>query len=534
MNNYRIFALFVSVTLLFAVDPACLWAEASVSTADAPLNTEKTAETVNNLFSSDRVALKEIGTLKTFSSNEIERSPISIGFECLDREMFDPEKCYDPLAAAGVKWARCQTGWSRCEKEKGKYDFAWLDSIVDNLLKRGIQPWFNVGFGNKLYMNNVYSDAAVGFVPLYYGDEALQAWKNYIQALAKHYKGRVEYFEIWNESNISNFWQPKTANPGEYGRLVRLTAQVIRAEIPDAKIGACVSGIVHPFSVRFLQSDIVKDLNFFSFHGYCVQPELNYAKECALLRRLLDENGGKNVALWQGEAGFPSWFPAGHWLPPYVLESERNQAVWMLRRYFIDFSNGIQISSFFQMADMMGKEYKMSNVTRKNPARHGILNGLTYTPKLSYGTMRNLSALFSNGTKSEDLYMSVNLNGELPRTKRASRRTDASVCTNTYVRNGFPLFGYHCAEDVQYGFAGMGNVSITVENGLKYKPIKKPVLIDMLTGKAYRIEKASGLGSVLLTLNKLPLTDSPLVICDEAALPIEEIPQSSAAGNADK
>lgn len=477
------------------------------------------SESSDSFCSLPNVALEELGNLKTLKSSEIKESPISIGFECLDREMFDPEKCYDPLANTGVKWARCQTGWSRCEKEKGRYDFTWLDSVVDNLLTRGIQPWFNVGFGNKLYMKDVYSDAAVGFVPLYYGEETLNAWKNYIHALAKHYKGRVRYFEIWNESNISQFWQPKKANPDEYVKLIRITAEAIRTEIPDAKIGGCISGIVHPFSIQFLQSGILKDLNFFSIHPYCVQPELNYAKNCSFLRRLLNENGGKNVALWQGESGYPSWFPEKHWLPPYVLQSERNQAVWMLRRYCIDITNGIQLSSFFQMADMMGKEYKMSSSTQKNPARHGILNGITYTPKLSYKTMQHLSTLFSNGTKSENLYFSISLNQTLPRKERHSRLVDAAICCNTYVRNGFPIFEYHCAEDMQYGFKEMGNISVSLENGIKYKRIEKPVLIDMLSGKVYRIMKSGKKNSPLMDIQKLPLTDYPIIICDESVYP---------------
>ena len=61
--------------------------------------------------------MKKIGRLKTYTSKEIENSYVSIGFECLDRDLFNPEKCYDLLAESGVKYARCQTGWAKCEKE---------------------------------------------------------------------------------------------------------------------------------------------------------------------------------------------------------------------------------------------------------------------------------------------------------------------------------------------------------------------------------------------------------------------------------
>ena len=62
--------------------------------------------------------MNKIGKLKTYTSKEIDKSYVSIDFCCLDRELFKPEKCYELLGKTGIKHARCQTGWSRCEKEK--------------------------------------------------------------------------------------------------------------------------------------------------------------------------------------------------------------------------------------------------------------------------------------------------------------------------------------------------------------------------------------------------------------------------------
>ena len=63
--------------------------------------------------------LKKIGKVKTFSSSEIKFSRMGIGFEKLDRNVFDPEKAYDKVAATGAKFVRIQSGWERTEKEKG-------------------------------------------------------------------------------------------------------------------------------------------------------------------------------------------------------------------------------------------------------------------------------------------------------------------------------------------------------------------------------------------------------------------------------
>ena len=91
------------------------------------------------------------GKLPVVSADKIPFSRLGIGFEKLDRDTFDPNKAYDKLAAIGVKQVRIQSGWARCEKEKGVYDFGWLDAIVDNIRSRGMEPWLDLCYGNPLY-----------------------------------------------------------------------------------------------------------------------------------------------------------------------------------------------------------------------------------------------------------------------------------------------------------------------------------------------------------------------------------------------
>ena len=271
--------------------------------------------------------------------------------------------------------------------------------------------------------------------------------------------------------------------------------------------------------LKLFRSGILSELNFFCIHSYCVQPELNYPQTVSLLRRTLDSSGGSHVELWQGEGGYASCFPEKHWLPPYVLKSERNQAVWMLRRYFMDFSSGLKVSSFFQMADMTNN-YQTGDKVRKNPAQHGILDGVDYTPKLSYRTMQHLTAFFRNGMKAADLYCGTILENALPRNERHSRLADIAVKTNTFIRDGHPFFEYHLAEDMQYGFPGISSFAIDTEIRPGLKAIKDPVLLDMLTGRILRIENWQiDVYGEICSFRDLPLTDYPLVVCDAKALP---------------
>lgn len=467
------------------------------------------------IFDNEMVKLEELGVINPRSSSEIGKSSLSIGFECLDRQLFDPEKCYTPLAATGIKHARCQTGWNRCEREKNHYDFKWLDEVVDNLLCRGIKPWFNVGYGNKLYMTECFGDAAVGWVPLYFGDETLQAWVNYIVQLTKHFNGRVDCYEIWNESNLDEFWYPKDASPEDYIELTRISAEAIHSIQPNARIGVCVTNAVHEYSVQLIKKGVAKYIDFFCIHPYRVLPENDSDREIASLRRLLDETGGDKVAIWQGEVGYCSQFPRPHFLQTWSRGSELQQAKWLLRRFIGDLAMNLEISSFFQMADMAPNKYHTSHANVV-PGRHGLLNGDDYSPKKSYYAIRNLAALFDAETPGTALNSSLDIPQLLPKDQPVSKLALSALRIRTFCRRGYGIYAYYLAEDVQMDFKGWGGASLMVADEVEH-PIERPILIDPLSGKVYRIKTTQNRKFWWRWFNDLPLTDYPLVVTDLAA-----------------
>ncbi|MBP5232312.1 MAG: hypothetical protein J6333_02790, partial [Planctomycetes bacterium] len=470
-------------------------------------------------------APKFLGKLRHVPAAEIKESGVSLGFECLDRDLFDPEPCYDRIAAIGVKRARVQTGWWKCEKEKGVYDWTWLDGVVGNLEKRGIKPWFNVGFGNKLYMKDTFGEASVGFVPIHYGPECEQAWKNFCRALAEHYRGRVSEFEIWNEVNGKSFWRPKEPNPAEYARLVQITADAIRAAQPEARCGGCVMGFPKPFLIEFKKSGGLAKLDFFSFHPYDPHPEQGWATRVTWLRDFFRGAGfgGKDVAPWQGESGFASWVPEKYWQSRFVRESERAQATWLLRRYVLDFSLGLELSSYFQTADMMKKGYQMgqNEQSAMKVARQGVLNGLTYTPKPAFQALASVAAVFRDGVRpvADQRFVAWQDSARSPK-ERHARLENAAVRCLTFAKGRTPYHVYYMPADPQYGWADKeAHTTLELFHFADLDDLRSPVLVNLLTGDAFALPlrgDAAAHGAVYV--DNLPLCDAPMLVCDRNAV----------------
>ena len=467
------------------------------------------------IFSDPALSIRQIGALRPVASAEITSSRISIGFEGLDRQNFDPSKCYEKLAQTGVKWARCQTGWNRCETVKGQYDFAWLDEVVDNLLQRGVQPWFNVGFGNKLYMPEAYGEA-VGWVPLYFGDEVKQAWGNYVKALATHFKGRVSHYELWNEPNIRNFWQPGKPDAQEYLNLIAYSSTLIKQADPQAKVGACVSGSLSAYVVSLVKLGVSDYIDFFSIHPYRIIPEKGYEKEITALRALFDANGGKQVELWQGEVGFGSYFPPNHFLHTWTRGSESLQAKWLLRRVAADLALDLKMSSFFQMVDMNMKVYQTSEGPQ-DPCLHGILHGWSYEPKQAYYAIRHAAAIFDADLHPSPYYFNIGWDRYNPVNRRVSRLPEVAAVMNSYQRQDYPVYVYYLPEDVQMQTPGVAGIDIyTLEDAPK--KIDQPVLIDLLSGRVFAVVNEQGDWQKGSLFKGLPLLDYPLVLTDFKAM----------------
>lgn len=438
--------------------------------------------------------------MKRRASKDVEASPIGIGFETLDRKMFDPERCYPHMAKLGVKWARCQTGWARTETRKGEYDFRWLDEIVDNLLATGIQPWFNVGYGNTLYTPGPKHESAVGWAPLN-STEAQGAWVRFVEKLAEHFSKRVRHWELWNEPNIAAFWQPDTPNPARYVELCKLTAPAIRKRVPGAVlIGGAYAGMgALDYFDGAMDAGLGDVVDRISFHPYRPIPELNYAADLAALRGIVHRRK-PGMPLWQGENGAPSTDNSTGALNQLEWDEAR-QAKWLLRRLLTDVHHGIEMTSYFQTADMAGYIWTTGQSGMTNSK--GVLRAHEYTPKASFYALQNLCSVIDAQSKQAPLLLRVDGGGPA---------FDINAMQYaTFVRGDTPLYFWWYPSDLQRGFESQ-KARVTVWGGNATK-LNKPVIADLLTGDVKPAPEAKASGRTM-SFADAPVRDYPLLLTD--------------------
>ena len=470
--------------------------------------------------------LEPLGNLPRKSSREIARSPLGIGFETLDRDTFDPADTYAPLGASGVKFARCQTGWMKCEKEVGKFDFAWLDDIADNLLKQGIEPWFSLSFGHPVHtpcpeyekMREEYKRLGkplpgrprgwVGECPYLHGPEAMAAWLRYVKAIAGHFRGRVRKWEVWNEPDANCFWQVRgVPDPGtqyekaaKYTDFVRITGQTVREIIPDAEIVAVAAAFGSTYMQGLGAAGLADVIDIFSFHAYTPVPEEHIREKIDFIRANIRRSDGRPLRIIQGESGRASGKSAH-----FAFPTQLGQARFLARRYLTDFAHGMEMTSFFTVTDFLCYYADGSDQF------YGILDARHKTPKLAYHTLCHMAWLFDGLENAPD-----NLATFRPESYfQVGSWMPFHAETAAFRRKGVPVFAVWIPEHVELSMPpAFGRLNCIAKEAMPH-----PVILDPIRGRAW---DASGLRTSDPAANwrggdeymPFPATNAPLLVTD--------------------
>lgn len=477
---------------------------------------------------STRRHLEFIGRLPSTPSRDVKDSIMGVGFETMDRDTFDPSAVIPLLGKTGVKYARCQTGWIKCELQKGVYTFDWLDDIADGLIENGIEPWFSVSFGNPLYTpSKVYAKAwaehekkedipgwARGYVsevPMYYGEEAMQGFLNYARELAKHFRGRVHVYEIWNEPDW--FWCCDTKLmikelgieqvARDYVEMVRRVGEVIREVDPTAKIASVTAGSIINYTQELGRAGLGNYIDIHSFHYYEVEPEDRILERIAFIRHNL-EVPGRKLEIWQGESGRPS----GNSLL-VTIQTQFNQAKFLVRRFFTDAGAGLPLSSIFTASDF--KNYYANGTDQQ----YGLITVRDVKPKLAYYAMQGCGTILDGLKPDPGLFCELGCVCQQQNMADVNNYRTKSVC---FRRNGVPVFAIWQTGHVDLPHqAEEGELALLYE---KEDKMENPIVIDPIRRNVYLVNKDyilpdDGMArNHRMIISDFPVGDYPYIITD--------------------
>lgn len=485
-------------------------------------------------------AIDAVGKLKTKRAKNIKFSPFGIGLEKADGGYYDPSAVYRYINELGIKWVRIQSGWARCEKQRGVYDFSWLDEIIDNILQQGAKPWICLCYGNPVYDDRAPKNSrACGYPPII-SAEMICAWERYVERVAARYRGKVSHYEIWNEPDGTHCWK-SGVNGKEYGEFVSITSAAIKNVDKECGIIAgsmcnmirlkdfCEdAGVVFDddaaiknFFTDWLSAVAADAIDFVSVHLYRADPEGKADEYFAYLHSELSKFSPK-IDIIQGEAGTHAGFSRVGALNSFEW-TERKQAKFLLRRMYTDFVQNVYISSYFSLLDMyenlnnenisLTKEnFGLYGVLAAEFDEYGIFSG-SYRKRQSFFALQALNTVFSDGVKKiENEFEFVTLRNSY---WGGSDVSEHDPLVRLLVGNSFENASgkrfevFYMASSI-LNIEYEGTVSVVLN-----RVMEQPALVDLISGIVYSVlaDNVSREG-MCTTIYRLPLKDYPCLLID--------------------
>jgi len=471
-----------------------------------------------------------IGKLIPRSSKEIKGSYWGIQASTLEDSLLDR------AADIGVKWTRLGASWPSIEKEKGVYTWTKTDVAFNKIYDKGIVPFVTLGPGNKLYSEmTTYDDPKLSEIygfkpePPTENPEAMEAWLQFVRVTVERYKDKIKYWEVWNEPNHRNYWGT-TPDGKEYGRLLKLTAELIREIDSEAIIiGGSMAGINPKFTDDFLSVGTADLIDIISYHNYGAIPEIRIYRAVELWKVINKYN--PDIQLWQGECGYPSHSSTKNYrgIAPWGLNI---QSKWLLRQAFTDvFFCKATLSNYYKLVNIGGRgerqernmltpldsilgfpERDGSRVRTKGVNEKCILTNPDLKPKPAYFAYQNLCSAMDDRYKINDVDHTIRVldQGMFYGIGEEDDAFPSVPLVATFkTSDEHHLIAYWLAWHPQEYTPDPATIELELEN-CKFD---KPVRIDLLSGEVFEItdfEMTSG----KIVFKNMPLSDYPFIIAE--------------------
>ncbi len=256
-----------------------------------------------------------------------------------------------PFGALGKKNA---TSWRYLQESPGGYHWEPLDRYVEAAESHHVSAMYTFGQTPQWASSNPRAKClGQGHLGCSAPPANIQHWINYVTAVVTRYKGRIRFYELWNEPGNVGEWS------GSYEDMVTLAKhayRIIKSIDPNAIVLTPAPGAgrygrqpqrgpTNPIQERWMQEYLHAGGNSYadggSFHAYPYYDTCSETLECAGSPLIAQVDRMRSVMDRNGMAGKPLYVTEGGWRKEEDLPEPDQQVAFIARWFIILASKGI-------------------------------------------------------------------------------------------------------------------------------------------------------------------------------------------------
>jgi len=202
-----------------------------------------------------------VTSIPTQAANEASPTPDAtlspFGIGACNQTSQTLEKWIPQMAAIGIANMRaCRTGFGDVEPEEGKWTWERLDRQLAYADSQRME-FFGLLIGNPRW-NKLDPP---GSMPVH----NLPAWSAYVKEVVAHARGRIRYWEVWNEP--PNF-TGRNQTPADYASLVVSACDAAKAADPSCKVGLAAKSAHVNYLEQVIRAGAKDHFDYITLHPY--------------------------------------------------------------------------------------------------------------------------------------------------------------------------------------------------------------------------------------------------------------------------
>ena len=215
----------------------------------------------------------------------------------------------EPRYQTTRSWDVLHLSWAEMNPSPGVYNFSALDAFIAQNEARAVEMIYTFGRTPRWASQKPNAPSPYGT-----GECApprqVADWDLFVSAIATHARGRIRYWELWNEANNPEMW---CADEGTSANTLSAMAQHAFTLLKKADPGAVVlspsvTGQDGPRWLEwFLSVGGGTTFDVFAFHGYWSGRAEDVLPVIEIYRAILAKSGLGKVEMWDTEASWAQW-----------------------------------------------------------------------------------------------------------------------------------------------------------------------------------------------------------------------------------
>ncbi len=296
---------------------------------------------------------------------------------------------FDAFEPAGGKFIRQDIYWRIIEPTPGQYNFAWYDWLGNLCASHGMHRTLTLCYGNSNYGD-------VSGPPPYdpSNPEPWNTWvthfTNFAGAVASHYAGQDNIYEIWNEPAYTSI-----PDAGQYVALVKSAATAMKAADPTCKILAPSLNDLGDYTIdtrlqSYIDVGLLNYVDAISVHSYTTSNPETMVEGFAAVRSKI----GSTMPIVVTEGGYSTG------IGNVSVPNAQVQADYLVRMFLVNASQGVRFTTAFEWKD--ADPDPNNHDPNDYESNFGIVKS-DGTPKPAYYAMQELTRSLRGTTFTDKL-----------------------------------------------------------------------------------------------------------------------------------